>query len=292
MMLHQPLRVEGRARAAVRLVAWVAFLVVVALAMDALLRGALAPPSLTEPASWAGWASGRTPVEAAFAVLGLAMTILAWYLLVATVLVAAAQVGRAGRLVSVTEVLTLPVVRRAVHAMLGLSLASSSVAGLAAASVGAPSGRSAWLTPAGTDLVVAFAPSGESQPGERARSEGDIADEADEVGEVDEAPIMRRLPDTEDADAGYPPPTEPKPSQQATVDRGVGSGEWEVQPGDHLWSVAVRVLDDELGQPSSDDEVATYWRRLVEANLDRLADPANPDLIFPGQVLAVPDPSP
>jgi nucleoid-associated protein YgaU len=284
MMLHDTLRAEGQARVAVRLVAWVTFLLVVALPMGGLRRGVLAPPSLTEPGSWAGWVSGRTPVEAAFAVLGLAMTILAWYLLVATVLVAAAQLGRAGRLVSVAEVLTLPVVRRAVHAMLGLGLASSSVAGLAVASAGPPSGGSTWLAPAGGDLVVAFAPGGEPQPGEPARSEGRCADDADSA---DGAPVMRRLPaegagDEAGEDATVMPATEPE----------VWSGEWKVEAGDHLWSMATQVLERTVGHPSSDDEVATYWRRLVEANLDRLADPANPDLIFPGQVLAVPDPSP
>jgi nucleoid-associated protein YgaU len=36
--------------------------------------------------------------------------------------------------------------------------------------------------------------------------------------------------------------------------------------------------------------VAPYWQRLVEANRPALADPANPDLVFPGQVFTVPDP--
>jgi nucleoid-associated protein YgaU len=35
-------------------------------------------------------------------------------------------------------------------------------------------------------------------------------------------------------------------------------------------------------------EVARYWRRLVEANRDRLVDPGNPDLLRPGQTLTLP----
>jgi hypothetical protein len=31
-----------------------------------------------------------------------------------------------------------------------------------------------------------------------------------------------------------------------------------------------------------------YLHRLVEANRDRLVDPANPDLVHPGQVMVLP----
>ena len=52
-----------------------------------------------------------------------------------------------------------------------------------------------------------------------------------------------------------------------------------VQPGDHLWSIAER---------TSAGDVAAHWVALVEANRARLADP---DLVLPGQVLALPDPA-
>jgi nucleoid-associated protein YgaU len=55
--------------------------------------------------------------------------------------------------------------------------------------------------------------------------------------------------------------------------------------------VAVQVLA-EAGAANDDGEVVRYWLRLIEANTDRLADPANPDLIFPGQVFALPIHSP
>jgi hypothetical protein len=31
-----------------------------------------------------------------------------------------------------------------------------------------------------------------------------------------------------------------------------------------------------------------YWHRLIERNRSRFADPANPDLLFPGDRLLVP----
>ena len=48
-------------------------------------HGALAGPDLRRPSTWSGWASQRTPAEAAMAVLRLTVVVLALYLLVATV---------------------------------------------------------------------------------------------------------------------------------------------------------------------------------------------------------------
>lgn len=66
--------------------------------------------------------------------------------------------------------------------------------------------------------------------------------------------------------------------------------QWTVEQGDHFWSIAERVLAREWGRPPTDAEVVGYWDRLITANQDRLADPENPDLIYPGQTFAVPQP--
>jgi hypothetical protein len=63
---------------------------------------------------------------------------------------------------------------------------------------------------------------------------------------------------------------------------------WQVRRGDHFWSIAQRVLADAWGRPATSDEVAPYWRSLVAENRPRLADPDNADLLFAGQVLALP----
>ena len=55
--------------------------------------------------------------------------------------------------------------------------------------------------------------------------------------------------------------------------------------GDNLWSIATAVVADAIGRPASTTEVADYWRGLIAANHDHVADP---DLIHPGQVLALP----
>ncbi len=64
---------------------------------------------------------------------------------------------------------------------------------------------------------------------------------------------------------------------------------WVVEPGDSFWSIAEEHLEDELERNDlTDQEVADYWRSLIGANIDRLLDPENPDLIVPGQEFVLP----
>lgn len=78
---------------------------------------------------------------------------------------------------------------------------------------------------------------------------------------------------------------EPSPTSSQALD----VREWTVRPGDHLWSIAESVTSQGAIQPS-DGDIARYWKQLIAANIDRLADPTNPDLVFSGQVLSVPLP--
>jgi nucleoid-associated protein YgaU len=65
-----------------------------------------------------------------------------------------------------------------------------------------------------------------------------------------------------------------------------------VQPGDHLWAIAEGELHRAWGRPPSDRKIDPYWRTLVEQNRNRLHDPSNPDLLFPGDRITVPSPPP
>lgn len=96
-------------------------------------------------------------------------------------------------------------------------------------------------------------------------------------------PVMRRLPEHAPEHVPDPAPAPPAvPVVPAPEPR-----EWTVRPGDHFWSIAEQVLAAELHRAPTGAETDPYWRRLVTANHDRLADPGNPDLLFPGQVLLV-----
>ncbi len=70
---------------------------------------------------------------------------------------------------------------------------------------------------------------------------------------------------------------EPAPRAPAAHPR---DDEVVVARGDSFWSIAA---DEHDG-----DELVGYWRALIERNRDRLVDPSNPDLLFPGQVLRLP----
>jgi nucleoid-associated protein YgaU len=73
-----------------------------------------------------------------------------------------------------------------------------------------------------------------------------------------------------DPPAVVPSPSPPPPAASTPAT-------WVVQPGDHLWSIAERTAQGDVGR---------HWVRLVEANRDRLADP---DLVLPGQEVVLPD---
>ena len=64
---------------------------------------------------------------------------------------------------------------------------------------------------------------------------------------------------------------------------------WTVRPGECFWSIAEDVLASALTRTPTVAEIIPYWRRLIDANRSVLADRANPDLVFPGQVFTLPD---
>lgn len=246
---------HGLTARALPLVAWLGGLL--GLLAGALALGstpAFAGPPVARPGELAGWATARPPVEAAFAVLRVVVVVLAAYLLLMTVLAVAVRLVRAGRLITVVDVVTLPSVRRLVRLALG--------AGLLTAPLG----------PAGPALSHAATTS--TQDVHLATAAGDRAPADDGVIGTPDAPpgppMMRRL---------HPP--EPV---------GAAPSEVVIAAGDHLWSVAERALATAWGRTPSDAEVAPFWEQVVEVNRARLADPSNPDLLFTGQLVAVPVP--
>lgn len=58
-----------------------------------------------------------------------------------------------------------------------------------------------------------------------------------------------------------------------------------VAPGEHLWSIAVDRVEDDLDRRPTPTEVDRYWRELVDANHERLPDP---NVVHAGQTVTVP----
>lgn len=104
---------------------------------------------------------------------------------------------------------------------------------------------------------------------------------AAEVVEGEQLPLPPAL-DKEPPAATAPPAVERPRAPGPSADH-----MWTVAPGDHFWSIAQRHVARSAPRPSR-LRVARYWLRLVESNRSRLVDPANPDLLHPGQVLRLP----
>ncbi|MDQ3732463.1 MAG: LysM peptidoglycan-binding domain-containing protein [Actinomycetota bacterium] len=86
------------------------------------------------------------------------------------------------------------------------------------------------------------------------------------------------------------PPEQPAPDLPASSDqpRSAGPGEYAVQPGDCLWDIVERALA-QAGSPIDAASVAAAVANWWQVNRRQIEDP---DLIFPGQILAVPAPRP
>lgn len=242
-------------RREVVLAGWGAVLVLIVGLMVLAGRGALAGPPLTEPGGWAAWASGRGAPAAALAVIRLVVLATAAYLLAVSALVVAGDLFRHGRLVQLGDLLALPPVRHALHAALGASLVGAAVAGAGA------------LRPAPAPTVTTAT--------------------ADRLLLV--PPELEPVTLTTSTTTTTPTLPAPPPPSATVAVRPAPPAAWTVRPGDHLWSIATRSLTDRLGRSPSAQEVVPHWQRLVELNRDRLRDPSNPDLIYPGDDVLLPD---
>jgi hypothetical protein len=233
----------------VSLAAWIAFLIATLAAVASLGGELAAPPVLAGRAAVSRWLDQRDAAVAIAALLRVAVLVLAWYLLAATVASAVMRLFRAGRATRIADALTLPPVRRIVYAALGAGIVGGAVV-------------------AATRVLTDPSPRPMRPPSDAASAV------ATEVPPVDAEPVNRQAAE----EVLGLSPAEPGPR------------EWTVAHGDHLWRIAERVLTDTWGRSPSDREIDPYWRQVIAANRSRLADPENADLLFPGQLLAVPEP--
>lgn len=277
-----------RAREMVPLAAWMAALVVALVAFTAMGTGPLAAPALTEPGSWSEWAHGRDAVVATAALLRLVVLALAWYLLGVTAVGAVARLARLTAMVRVADSLSLPVVRHMLQASLGVGLVTA-VAVSSTPLAGSRAGADPVLAAADHEVVQAdtLAPP-RMRPLPSQQVPAPTTPHPDDTPPiVDLTPSdLRPGVDSHDSDDPVPPDGQatPPPAGEAADATTV-----TVRPGDHLWSIAERHLAARHGHVPAEREVIQYWRRLIEANRDLLVDPANPDLILPGQQFGLPD---
>lgn len=63
-----------------------------------------------------------------------------------------------------------------------------------------------------------------------------------------------------------------------------------VESGDHIWKISKESLGDKLQREPRNEEVHPYWVETIEINLDSIRS-GDPDLIFPGEELVLPEAS-
>ena len=62
-----------------------------------------------------------------------------------------------------------------------------------------------------------------------------------------------------------------------------------VEQGDHFWALATQALTEQWGRTPTATEITPYWQTMVTLNQNRLLPPGDPDMIYPGQQLIIPD---
>lgn len=294
-----------------RLTAWTALLLVLGRISVALGSGSLDVP-LTSLHALRAWIDRASPADMAMALLRLAAITAIAYLLAATLLVVASRLLPVRGLAAFAQGVTPGAVRRLATGGGGLGLALGTVIGALpapgpTAGPGPPTVvASAADRPAATMTRLSDVP-GAARPA--------AAGDPTTAGRATESVTMTRTtdpwPDTATMSREEPPLAQhtvaadhsAAGSVQATPagyarDRPASAPDaqirddtsWAVEPGDSFWSIAEDVVTPPGGPVPSDRDIGRYWRRLVDANRSRLVDPANPDLLLPGQRLTLPRP--
>lgn len=294
-----------------RIVAWIAAVAGGESLLLALGGGALAPPDLTDPQSWFAWIAARPPDVALLALVRLVALWVGAYLLVALSIGLVLRVARARPLVAVADRLTPAALARLLDHATGVAAAGSVVMGSLAFATSPAVAAGPPVTvaersppPAGPPITLrglSGGPRPDPVPTTTTTVPSPMADVPTTV-----APVVPDPATVPPPPADHPPPTpyEPAPTEQPYVRATPGSETppteppapapdsrtWTVARGQSFWSIVEAVLGEAWGRPPTAREVDPYWRALIEANRSRLADARNPDLLFTGQVLAVPPP--
>lgn len=236
---------------------WFAALTAAAVVLRTSATGELAAPPLESLGALTEWAEVRSPVAAALALVRLVAECTVWYLVAVSGLHLSITATGSRSWRRLAETVTPQMVRRILDTGFGVSLLTTMTL--------APS---AFTSPLAADGPVPAATPIVPDDGDRAGRSGTAT--------------MRPV------EGPTPPSLDPSPAPRPVPERVAPATTVEVSPGDSFWTLAEEALASAWGRTPTDAEIDPFWRALIERNRHRLVDPADVDLLLPGQVLELP----
>jgi nucleoid-associated protein YgaU len=285
------------------------------------LRALAAEPYLRTPGlglhAWALWLQQARPADALAAMLRLAATAAAGWVLAGSLLYVAARITRLPGLLRAAGWCTPAALRRVVDAALALSVTVSALSGGAAWAAGPASQPGAGAAPAPAAAPVA-APGGSRAAAQvpptpligRDGAVPGVLVPALGPGTTSPPPPGAGGPPAVPAAAPWPAPGSPGPPaglgpavrslapliRPGPADEARGrpavttAAQHVVAAGENLWTIAAAALGSApRSAPGalSDRAIAPYWASVVAANRPFLRS-RDPDLIYPGEVIRLP----
>lgn len=252
--------------------------------------GTLGAPPTSSGRAFLDWVDDRGPATVAMSLVRLATEGVLWYLVALAAVVVVAELTRSTLAGRVADVVAAPIPDRIIRVALGITLATAGQpVSLASGDLTAGSRGTVTMVALEGDDASAGIPTMERLD----PASDDVADDLATGGPVDTLPgadsgTARGTPWPDGRPGSTPVVETPEP----TVDTSSPTpSTWTVAEGESFWVIAAETLSEQLGHEPTDADVVPYWLALIDANRDRLVDPDDPDLILPGQVFELPEPS-
>lgn len=206
--------------------------------------------------------------------------VIAYWIAGSTAAYGAARISKVPRLIRATAWATLPPIRRTIDRAIATTIAAAVLASPATPTFAAE-------IPSPPDLIVYQIPDGAVPTPITPPAEDTTIILPPGVGGGGYTPHPAGGVMIEDASTSVEPAGTRK-------DVGVtdGTAFHEVAAGDNMWTIAASHLRAVFPDRTVDTgEVATYWRRVIEINTAGLRS-GNPNLIYPGERILLPDAGP
>lgn len=230
-----------------------------------------------------------TPVEDVLAaVLRQIGLVMVYWLLGTTVLYLAARATRIPTVLRSIEWATVPAIRRVIDGAVAVSIATASIATPVAPVLADTPPPVVVEVDEHGHPVPPGTPTDRPADGDTAEPPGEPTVRPAGPGRIGWTPSPAgSAPDTARPLGGAVDAIGERLRAQGSTDTVLLEASIVVMPGDHLWSISRRRLEHASDGAVSNDAVASYWRRVIDANRDRLHS-GDPDLIYPGETVLLP----